>query len=77
MKLCYTLATLAVGAALTINPASAQTKICTRSTLPAGTYVNVLVPSSNPNCSLGAGITVTGNLTDQGFLSRRSRNQTG
>jgi|SRR5271166_2095650 len=69
MKLCLTLATLAVGAVLAASPASAQTKICTGSSLPAGTYVNVLVPSSNPSCSLGTGVIVTGNVTDQGFLN--------
>ena len=65
------IAATAVGIALAGAPASAQpqTTICTGASLPAGTYINVLVPSSNPSCSLGAGVTVTGNVTDQGFLN--------
>jgi hypothetical protein len=69
-KLYWALAAAAAGLALDGSPASAATTtICTGSSLPAGTYVNVLVPSSNPSCSLEAGVTVTGNVTDQGFLN--------
>ena len=61
-KLCWTIATLTIGLALTGNPASAQSNVSCTGTLAAGTYNVVTVPAGQ-TCTFKAGVIVLANVT--------------